>query len=326
MFEVLAFLRMVIGFSLDSFLGDPFGRWHPVVWVGKTIEKLERLLFPRRRSFRKEFLLGFVVVLLVAGGIGLAYGFLGWLMRRNWPIIYWIVEIYLVFSLLAFRSLWLSGKRVFLALQRGNLEEARKNLRSLVGRDTEHLAEWEVVRACVESLAENFSDAVVAPLFYASLFGGLGILLYKVVNTLDSMLGYRDFRYFFFGFASARLDDLLNFIPARLSAFFLGMAALFSGRPFGRTILTALRDARKHPSPNAGWPEAAMAGALGIRLGGVNYYQGRREERPFLGEPLKELVPERIEEALSLLWLGSWFALLILALFAWWVGYPVFGI
>ncbi|BER91268.1 adenosylcobinamide-phosphate synthase CbiB [Atrimonas thermophila] len=326
MFEVLALLRMVVGFVLDSFLGDPFGRWHPVVWVGKAIEKLERLLFPQHRSFRKEFILGFVVVFLLVGGTGLAYGFLGWFMRKNLPLVYWMVEIYLVFSLLAFRSLWLSGKKVFLALQKGNLEEARKNLRNLVGRDTEHLAEWEVVRACVESLAENFNDAVVAPLFYASLFGGLGILIYKVVNTLDSMLGYRDFRYFFFGFASARLDDLLNFIPARLSALFLGIAALLLGKSPKRALTTAFQYARFHPSPNAGWPEAAMAGALGVRLGGVNYYQGKREERPFLGEALRELVPERIEEALSLLWLGSWFALLVLALFAWRVGYPIFGI
>ncbi|MBC7218448.1 MAG: cobalamin biosynthesis protein CobD, partial [Candidatus Caldatribacterium sp.] len=195
------------------------------------------------------------------------------------------------------------------ALEDGDLPRARDALRHLVGRDTERLSEWEVVRGCVESLAENFNDGIVAPLFYIALFGALGGLVYKAVNTLDSMLGYKDFRYYFFGFASARADDVLNFIPARLSAIFIALAALFCGRFFKGAVLCALRDARKHPSPNAGWPESAMAGALGVRLGGVNYYQGKREERPFLGDPLLDLVPARIREARRIVALGTGIAL-----------------
>ncbi|MEN3184517.1 MAG: adenosylcobinamide-phosphate synthase CbiB, partial [Atribacterota bacterium] len=186
----------------------------------------------------------------------------------------------------------------------------------LVGRDTDHLSEWEIVRGCVESLAENFNDAIVAPLFYIALFGALGGLVYKAVNTLDSMLGYRDFRYYFFGFASARADDIANFIPARLSAIFIALSALLCGRFFKGALLCAFRDARKHPSPNAGWPESAMAGALGVRLGGVNYYQGRREERPFLGDPLLDLVPARIREARALIAVGTGIALFAFAFLA----------
>lgn len=312
---MIGLFRMLFGAGLDLAFGDPpFG--HPVVGIGRLIAFLERLLFPKNRDFKREFVLGFVVLGVVAGGLGVLYFLLRrWLFRVS-PVLFLAVETYLIFYMLAIRTLFERGKAVEEALKARDLSRAREALRHLVGRDTAHLSEWEIVRGCVESLAENFNDAIVAPLFYIALFGALGGLVYKAVNTLDSMLGYRDFRYYFFGFASARADDVANFIPARLSALFIALSALFCGRFFGGALRCAFRDARKHPSPNAGWPESAMAGALGVRLGGVNYYQGRREERPFLGDPLLDLVPARIEEARQILAVGTGIALGVFALLA----------
>ena len=302
-------LNLLMGFLLDFFLGDPGGRWHPVVGIGKLIEGLEKALFPRERHFRREFALGFVVVGIMVGGLGVTYFFLRRFLYSYSLVLFSVVEAYLIFNFLSLRTLLRRGEEVKQALEAGDLPGARKNLKNLVGRDTDYLSEWEVVRGCVESLAENFNDGVIAPLFYISLFGALGGLIYKVTNTLDSMLGYKDFRYFFFGFAPARLDDIFNFLPARLSILFIALAASILGR-WGRSALfVAFRDARKHKSPNAGWPESAIAGALGVRLGGVNYYGGKREETAFLGDFVLDLTPERIGEALSIVRLSSFLAL-----------------
>lgn len=315
---MIGLFRMLFGVGLDLAFGDP-PVLHPVVGIGRGIAFLERCLFPKERDFKREFILGFVVLGIVAGGLGVGYFFLRrWLFRVS-PVLFLAVEVYLIFYMLAIRTLLGRGREVEEALEAHDLPRAREALRHLVGRDTEHLSEWEIVRACVESLAENFNDAIVAPLFYIALFGALGGLVYKAVNTLDSMLGYRDFRYYFFGFASARADDVLNFIPARLSAFFIALSALFCGRFSKGALLCAFRDARKHPSPNAGWPESAMAGALGVRLGGVNYYRGKREERPFLGDPLCDLVPARIREARAIVTLGTGIAIVVFGTLAFFV-------
>ncbi|MEN3186344.1 MAG: adenosylcobinamide-phosphate synthase CbiB [Atribacterota bacterium] len=297
-----------LGFLLDALLGDPQGRWHPVALVGVLIEKLEGVLFPRKRNFRKEFVLGFILVVVLLVGLGGGYFVLGRFLWRRFPVLFLALEGYFIFSFLALRTLRKRGEEVKEALERGDLPRARACLKHLVGRDTEHLSEWEVVRGCVESLAENFSDGFLAPLFYMSLLGGLGGLLYKITNTLDSMVGYQDFRYFFFGFASARLDDILNFVPARLSVFFIALGTIFTPGGARRALRCALRDARNHASPNAGWPESAMAGALGIRLGGVNYYGGKREEMAFMGDSLQELTVERIGEALEIIRQGGMWA------------------
>ena len=299
-------VRLAAGYLLDLLLGDPDDRFHPIAWIGKLVNGAEKVFFPTERSFKREFIMGFVVLALLVGGLGTGYYFLARFFRSLYLPLFWVVEIYLIFSFLAFRNLCQRGTGVLQALRWGDLAGARRRLSRMVGRDTKHLSEWEVVRGCVESLAENFSDGFVAPFMYMAVFGGLGGLVYKTANTLDSMLGHRDFRYFFFGLASARFDDVINFIPARLSAFFIAVAALLCGGFWRSAIYYARRDARNHPSPNAGWPEAAVAGALGVRLGGTSYYRGKREERPFMGEALKELDPERIEETLRLLKTGNY--------------------
>ncbi len=307
-------LRLICGFALDALFGDPQGSWHPVVLIGKMIAGLEKLLFPEKRSFKRELVLGFVMVALMVGGLGSLYYSLSLWLHNHFQVIWWALEIYLIFSFTAYRTLILRVRDVKSALSLGDRDAARQGLKHLVGRDTEHFTESETVRATLESLAESFCDGIIAPLFYIALFGALGGLVYKVTNTLDSMLGYKDFRYYFFGFASARLDDAMNFIPARLSVVLIGISAMILGRFWKGVFQYSLRDARKHPSVNAGWPESALAGALGVRLGGANYYAGKREDYPFLGEPLLDLIPVRIDEALTVVKVATYVGVLICSL------------
>jgi adenosylcobinamide-phosphate synthase len=170
-----------------------------------------------------------------------------------------------------------------------NITEARQQLARIVGRDTQSLDEPEIVRGAIETVSENFGDGVVAPLFYLALFGPAGMAAYKAVNTLDSMVGYKDERYRELGWASARLDDALNYVPARLSAALIWAAAAFLGMNVGRSLRVTLRDASSQPSPNSGWPEAAFAGALGVRLGGLNWYKGVKSAKAYLGDPERPL-------------------------------------
>jgi adenosylcobinamide-phosphate synthase len=183
-------------------------------------------------------------------------------------------------------------------------------LSGIVGRDTADLSPEEICRACVETVAENTNDGVVAPLFYAALAGPVGMWVYKAINTLDSMVGYRNSRYLRFGWASARMDDLANFVPARLTYLLLSLAAFLAGQRGWAAFRTGWQDGRRHPSPNSGWPEAAMAGALGVQLGGTSSYGGVSSEKPLLGKPLQKLDADRVRTAIGLMLVASWVAIL----------------
>ena len=201
--------------------------------------------------------------------------------------------------------------RVYSSLKAGNLSEARKDLGFIVGRDTANLNEPEMTRATVETIAENIPDGIIAPLFYAFLGGAPAALAYKAASTLDSMVGYKNEKYKDFGWASAKIDDCLNFIPARLSAFLLPLAGGLAGLDMIGSFKTILRDGRKNPSPNSGIPEAAMAGALGVRLGGMNYYRSMPAPKPFLGDEKKALGLEDIRASLRVAYLASFLGLLL---------------
>jgi len=212
-----------------------------------------------------------------------------------------IVEALVIGILLAQRGLYEHVAVVAFALEHGGLAAGREAVRHIVGRDPLRLSEHGVARAAIESLAENFSDGVVAPVFWYLLFGLPGLLAYKMANTLDSMIGHRTLRYRAFGWASARFDDVLNFLPARLSGTLLAIAAMFVGDGnAGRAFATMLRDAKKHHSPNAGWPEAAMAGALGLALAGPRDYAEERVEDAWIGGGTPMARPADIARALRL--------------------------
>lgn len=271
---------------LDLLLGDP--RWlpHPVVATGKLISFLEKLL---RRAIPNERLGGVLLLLLT---VGVTYG-LAWGIVRGAKAIHpaagVAVSALLGWSCLAARSLHGESKLVADALQRGDLPEARWFLSRIVGRDTADLPEQEIWRGAVETVAENTSDGVIAPLLFLMVGGAPLALAYKAVNTLDSMVGYKNERYLRLGWASARFDDLVNLIPARLTGLLMALAAPLVGLSGRNAWRIMLRDGRNHSSPNSGIPEAAAAGALGVRLGGTNVYFGRPVAKPTIGDPLNPL-------------------------------------
>ena len=232
---------------------------------------------------------------------------------RLHPVAADVVSVALLYTCFAGRDLARHSARVYQALAGNDLPEARRRVAMLVGRDTGHLDEPEVVRGTVESVAENMVDGVTAPIFFAMLGGPVGALLYKAVNTLDSTFGYKNERYLQFGWASARLDDVVNWLPARLTAPLVAFtAALLGLRPVGAWRIFR-RDGRKHPSPNSGLTEAAVAGTLGVQLGGLNYYFGEPSERPRMGDAIHALQRAHILEVNRLMLLTSAMVLLILA-------------
>lgn len=290
---------LLVGWILDLLLGDPLWLPHPVVLIGKTIALLERRF---NRGTHRRLAGAFVAVGLVC-----ATFFLTWWLLRLLSFSMWLkmaVEALLVFYCLAGTTLVREVKGVFLAAEK-SLEAGRRQVSRIVGRDTMSLTAHEVKIAALETGAENLSDGVVAPLFWYALLGVPGMLAYKVINTLDSMIGYRNERYREFGTVAARMDDAANFLPARITAFLMVLSA-------GRLRLWGFvrRYGRKHLSPNSGWPEAALAGILGCRFGGPHNYFGELVEKPFIGETEREvstadavisLRVNRIAEILSVL-------------------------
>jgi len=271
---------------------------HPVVWIGKLIDALDRRLnrpdLPPAARRRRGLLALAVLLLAVAVPTALLA-----VELRQLPF-GWIIEAVLATALLAQKELGRAVRAVAAGLTQ-SLAAGRGAVRGIVGRDPEQLDEAGVARAAIESLAENASDGVIAPLFWLLVLGLPGIALYKAINTADSMIGHKDARYLDFGRASARLDDLVNWVPARLTGLLLvGAASLTRGASAPAAWNTMLADASRHDSPNAGWPEAAMAGALGFALGGPRSYAGEVHELPQMGSGRAELGPADIERALVL--------------------------
>jgi adenosylcobinamide-phosphate synthase len=266
---------LVAGVALDLALGDP--RWlpHPVRGIGWLASAAERMWRATGLPLRVAgaFFCFSVVSLSTA---------IVWL-TTPWLNIYWI------YALLACRDLDAQATHVVDALRRGDLDEARQRLSWIVGRDTHELDEQGVMRATVETVSENLSDGVIAPLFYLAVAGPAGMAAYKAINTLDSMVGYRNERYREFGWASARVDDIANYLPSRLTAALVWMAALLPGYDAARSFRVTLRDGASQPSPNSGYPEAAFAGATGVQLGGMNFYGGKPSPKATLGDQILPL-------------------------------------
>ncbi|MDO8607784.1 MAG: adenosylcobinamide-phosphate synthase CbiB [Phaeospirillum sp.] len=279
-------LLLFMAIALDAALGEMGWLFHliphPVVMIGRTIALLDKRLNKPERSDRDRRWRGIMLALgmsALAVAIGGAIAFLA----RALPH-FWLVEVFIAATLLAQRSLFEHVHDVAVALAANGIEAGRYAVSRIVGRDPQSLDEYGVARAAIESLAENFADGVVAPVFWYAVAGLPGLMLYKTTNTLDSMVGYRNDRYRAFGMASARLDDLLNLVPARLAGLMLALAAPFvpKGKPVA-ALTTMIADARHHRSPNSGWPEAAAAGALGLALGGPRKYPGLVVDEKWIG-------------------------------------------
>lgn len=293
--------QILIALALDQLLGDP--RWlpHPVRLMGAActlFEKATRAILPPR-------LAGICTMLLVLTTTALTTWTLLAGAARLHPWLGTAMSIFLLYTSVAARDLVKHSSRVHHALVKQDLNEARTRVAMIVGRETANLDEQGVSKAAVESVAESMVDGVTAPLFFAVLAGPMGAILYKAVNTMDSMFGYKNERYLQFGWAAARLDDLANFIPARLTALMIPAAAFFLRLDMHQSLFILFRDRLNHASPNSAHTESAVAGALGLQLGGTNIYFGRPVEKPTIGDATRPPEPDDIMRSNRLMLLAS---------------------
>lgn len=289
MFTGIALATLLLAVVIDLLIGDPQTPYHPVALAGRWISKSEEFVYRKNASSWRQRLAG---ALLVSVNVLLIF-LLAYLLLAGLGSVAPLAAIILGGGLLwctfAVRSLGQAALEIYRLLEKGDLVQGRQKLSMIVGRDTNNLDESEIVRATVETVAENISDGVIAPFFYYALGGVPLALAYRMINTHDSMLGYKNDRYRDFGWFAAKLDDVANYLPARLTALFLVICAWFFRLDWRSAHIITWRDRKKHPSPNSGYPEAAVAGALGVQLGGTSYYQGIPSDRPHLGDPVKIL-------------------------------------
>ncbi|AIQ72843.1 MULTISPECIES: adenosylcobinamide-phosphate synthase CbiB [Paenibacillus] len=314
-------LVLLAAYVIDRIVGDPRNLPHPVIGMGKAITALEwaiRRLWSRPQSLRRA---GVLLPLCVAGGAWALTAILLWLLSYISPWLVWIAEVWLISTTIASKGLKDAGMAVYVELQKGDLPAARKALGMIVGRDTTSLDAPEIVRGTVETVAENIVDAIISPLFYALIGGAPLAMAYRAVNTLDSMVGYKNDKYRDLGWASARLDDVANFIPARITALLLALCAGMLRLDWRSCLQMVKRDAHLHPSPNSGYPESAVAGALGIRLGGENVYHGVASFRAYMGDPVRTMEPNDIIQTSRMMMLCSSIFVGLCAVAAWiWIG------
>lgn len=296
----------VVAFLVDAVIGDPRSKFHPVVLIGNLISLLEKILRRDTDSPPQKIFKGGVLVVIV---IGVTYGVGFGIETLSRMVPSFAVQIFIQASVLSFmispRSLADAAREIYSLLAVENLAGAREKVGWIVGRDTQNLNESEVARATVETVAENTVDGIISPLIYFAI-GGLPLAVaYRAINTMDSMLGYKNDKYLHFGRVAARVDDVANFIPARLTGLLFICAAVVLHMNYRNAFDMMKRDAMKHPSPNGGWAEATVAGALNIRLGGMNYYFGEPYFRAYMGDPHEQLTAAHIIGAIKLMYTAT---------------------
>lgn len=310
----LHLLAVLTGCFLDFCLGDPRWLWHPVCGIGNLISRLEKALRKRFSQGEKgELAAGrclVILVLLITGALSGTVMGIGWSIS---PYAGYLIESLMCYQMMAWRSLRTESMKVFHAFEKNDVEEARQAVSMIVGRDTQSLSDKGIAKAAIETVAENTSDGIIAPLLSMIFFGGMGVYLYKAVNTMDSMVGYKNDRYLWLGRAAARLDDFCNFIPARISAGLMILAGyvcqLFHGlRKGGQNpycgamgVKIFKRDRFNHKSPNSAQTEAVCAGVLQIQLAGDASYFGKRYEKPTIGDSVRPVEYEDIRRANTLM-------------------------
>ena len=306
-------ITAVLAFLADTLIGDPRSRFHPVVLIGGLIASLERSLYHEGDSDSRKLwaggLLAVTVLFLVYNLVACLINLAG-LFGNEYVTL--LIEAVLLSFTISPRSLAAASREIYGYLEKGDLEKARYKVGWIVGRDTDRLSGGEVARATVETVAENTVDGVIAPLFFFVLGGVPLAFMYRAANTLDSMVGYKNNKYLYFGRVSARIDDVLNYIPARITGLLFVVSAAVLRLDWRNSWKMLLRDADRHPSPNGGWAEASAAGALDIRLGGYNSYFGRESFRAYMGEPIEELAPKHILGCTRLMYTATILFLLII--------------
>lgn len=312
-------IEIAIGFLLDLILGDP--RWlpHPIVYIGKAInilkksaqKKLYGCLYKEiseeekksfKREEKKEHFFGMILSLIIVIGTFFVVFFSLWLLEKIHPLLRYILETFWIYQILATKCLKTESMKVYKKLKEGDLEGARVEISYLVGRDTQSLSEEEVAKATIETVAENTSDGVIAPLFYIAIFGAPLGMAYKAINTLDSMIGYKNDEFLYLGRFAAKLDDVANFIPARLCAIMMMAASFILGFDFKGSIRIFRRDRFAHLSPNSAQTESVAAGALKIQLGGTHDYFGKPVVKPTIGDNIRPVEYDDIKKCNQLLY------------------------
>ena len=301
-------LQIISALLMDQLFGDPRRMPHPVKLIGKAAETLEHFFLKR---INNHYIAGSFTVFSVLLATALVTLALLNAAARAHPWIGDAASIFILYTTIAAKDLSRHSRAVYSSLKRLNIEQARKRVRMLVGRDTADLDETRITSACVESVAENLVDGVIAPLFFAAIAGPPGAMLYKAINTMDSMFGYKNERYLKFGMIAARLDDLANLIPARISSLLVIISAAIMGLSPKNSFQILRRDRYNHTSPNAGHTEAAVAGALGIRLGGPSNYFGKPVNKPTIGDPLNPVLPAHILQTNRLMLISTFLGTLL---------------
>lgn len=303
-------MDLFIAVILDWLIGDPYWFPHPVIYMGKLIKTLEN---KARKRFNNSLQmkisgLGIVIILVVTSFI---IPFIILNLLKETVILYHIVNILLLWTVIAARSLHREGIKVYDELKHNNIKEARVKLSYIVGRETKDLSEDEIIRADVETIAENTSDGIIAPLLFAVIGGAPLAFLYKGINTMDSMLGYKNEKYKDIGFFPAKIDDVFNYIPARITGILIAISSPLVSGNIIRSLKIMIRDRKNHKSPNCGYPEAACAGAIGIQLGGENTYFGEKVWKPTIGDKDKELEFSDIKKSIILMYASESLFLII---------------
>ena len=304
-------IKIWIAYVLDLIFGDPQNIIHPVQIIGKMINIGEKSLLEKKyKSDRKyKFFAGMILNITV---ISLTYG-ITYLIRRTSEnsIILTVAEIYLMYTVFSINSLAREGNRVYNILKEGNIERARKDLSYLVSRDTGTMDEKMIIRSTMETISENTVDGIVAPMMYMFL-GGLPLsMTYKAINTFDSMVGYKNEKYMDFGKFSARLDDVANFIPARVTGILIVISAMILGYDYKNSLKIFIRDRKNHSSPNSGHAEAGVAGALGVQFGGRVSYFGKEVDKPVIGDKIKDFELEDIKKNIKIMYAASFLSLVV---------------
>jgi len=292
---------LLLGYMLDLAIGDPEKLPHPIRWIGNLVSALEKKLRKIAGTPGRERAAGVLLVLLTVSAVYCLTLLVLFVAYELSPMLCFIVSALFVWAGLSVKSLGIEARGVLKALGEGGIEAGRKRLSRIVGRDTGELDRKEVLRATVETVSENTSDGVVAPLFYLAIGGPALMMAYKAVNTLDSMVGYRNAKYKDFGWFSARLDDAANYIPARVAGALAVSAAFILGYNWKGSARIMLRDGGKPPSQNAGVIEAAFAGALGVRFGGSSSYGGVPSTKPFIGDAVRSFEDSIVESSIRLM-------------------------
>ena len=302
---MIFFIKIWIAYVLDLIFGDPQNVIHPVQVIGKIISTGEKILL--RKKYK--FLAGAVLNIFT---VSITYTLM-YLISKSVKIsvFFMIIEIYLMYTIFSINSLAREGNRVYRILKEGDIEKARKDLSYLVSRDTEMMDEKMIIRSTMETISENTVDGIVAPMFYMFLGGMPLAMAYKAINTLDSMVGYKNEKYMDFGKFSAKVDDAVNFIPARITGILIVLASMILGYDYKNSLKIFLRDRKNHSSPNSAHSEASVAGALGVQFGGKVSYFGKEIDKPTIGDKTKEFELEDIRKNIRIMYVTSFLSLVM---------------